>query len=42
MIYRYATPVIITPIANSIGNWANARRAEKLAAQKEQAPNRVA
>ena len=24
-----ATPVLITPIANKIGNWANARRAEK-------------
>ena len=33
MIYRYATPVLITPIANKIGNWANARRAEKQNAQ---------
>ena len=29
MIYRYATPVLITPIANKIGNWANAKRAAK-------------
>ena len=31
IIYRYATPVIITPIANKIGDWYNA----KLKAKKE-------
>lgn len=35
MIYRYATPVLITPLANKIGNWANARRAEKQAIKQE-------
>lgn len=42
MIYRYATPVLITPIANKIGNWANARRAEKQAAEKEAQTAKVA
>ena len=42
MIYRYATPVLITPLANKIGNWANARRAEKQAAQKEAQTAKVA
>lgn len=42
MIYRYATPVLITPLANKIGNWANARRAEKQAAEKEAQTAKVA
>ena len=32
LIYRYATPVLITPVANKIGDWWNAR----IAAKKEQ------
>lgn len=35
LIYRYATPVLITPIANKIGDWWNAR----IAAKKEQKNN---
>lgn len=42
LIYRYATPVLITPLANKIGNWANARRAEKQAAEKEAQTAKVA
>ncbi len=29
LIYRYATPVLITPLANKIGDWVNARAAKK-------------
>ncbi len=29
IIYRYATPVIITPVANKIGDWLNARSKAK-------------
>lgn len=33
LIYRYATPVLITPIANKIGDWVNARNAAKKEAE---------
>ena len=34
-IYRYVTPVAITPFANKIGNWVNARvHAKEVAAQQ--------
>lgn len=29
LIYRYATPVLITPFANKIGNWLNAKNNSK-------------
>ena len=31
LIYRYATPVLITPVANKIGDWVNTRRELKKA-----------
>ncbi len=34
LIYRYATPVLITPLANKIGDWVNARSAAKKEAEK--------
>lgn len=34
LIYRYATPVLITPLANKIGDWVNARNAAKKEAEK--------
>lgn len=39
LIYRYAVPVIITPIANKIGDWWNAKKAEerKLAQEQQKA-----
>lgn len=36
LIYRYATPVLITPIANRIGDWWNARIAAKKERKNEQ------
>ncbi len=29
LIYRYATPVLITPLANKIGDWVNGRNMAK-------------
>ena len=34
LIYRYATPVLITPLANKIGDWVNAKNAAKKEAEK--------
>ncbi len=31
LTYRYITPVVITPIANLVGDWYNAKRAQKKA-----------
>ena len=35
LIYRYVTPVLITPFANKIGDKINAKRAEKKVAQAQ-------
>ena len=37
LIYRYVTPVAITPVANKIGNWVNAKVHAKEAAREQQA-----
>ena len=36
IIYRYATPVIITPIANKIGEWNSKRQKAKIAKNENQ------
>ena len=36
LIYRYAVPVIITPIANKIGDKINAKKAEEKRLAQEQ------
>lgn len=33
-VYRYVSPVLITPVANKIGDWYNERRAEKRRARE--------
>ena len=41
-IYRYVTPVAITPLANRIGNWVNARvHAKEAAAQQANMPKEI-
>ena len=39
LIYRYAVPVIITPIANKIGDKINAKKAEEKRLAQEQQNN---